>query len=63
MHSKKTNVSRIPVSQYTELGEKIATYPSQAEASRRTGINRGNIWSSANFVRYKAGGYVWRYAT
>jgi hypothetical protein len=50
------------VNQYTTTGERVASYESLSEASRQTGVNVHDIWMSANFIRYTAGKYVWRYA-
>jgi hypothetical protein len=53
---------KLRINQYATTGERVASYESLSEASRATGINTGNIWASASFVRYTAGGYVWRFA-
>lgn len=50
------------VNQYTTMGEKVATFESLSEASRQTGVNVHDIWMSANFIRYTAGKFVWRYS-
>ena len=52
-----------PVEQYSKGGEFIRTYPSVSEASRTTGVNRGNICSCCEKVEhYKtAGGFIWKY--
>ena len=42
-------------------GELLATFPSQSEASRVTGIYRSHICSCCNGERKTAGGYVWRF--
>jgi hypothetical protein len=36
-------------------------YISIADASRKTNIGKGNIWSCCNGRRQTAGGYTWRY--
>lgn len=47
------------VSQFTLDGKYLTTYRDCAEASRKTGISKGNIWSSAAYRRSQAGGYLW----
>lgn len=51
------------VYQYTKDGLFVAEYPSAAEASRVTGISKGNICKCRDKKpRYKtAGGYIWEY--
>ena len=64
-NSDRTNQAKaksIPVSQYTKIGEFVATYPSAAEAERKTGINDRNINSCIKGRLKSAGGYVWKYA-
>lgn len=51
------------ICQYTKKGEFVAEYPSIAEASRKTGINKSSI-SACCWKRkhsYSAGGYIWKY--
>ena len=43
-------------------GELLATFPSQSEASRVTGVAFQNISSCCNGKLKSTGGYVWRYA-
>ena len=52
------------VEQYTIDGEYITEYPSVSDASRRTGINLGDIASCCRKREHckTAGGYVWKYA-
>ena len=50
-----------PVIQYTLDGKFIAEYPSAHEASRQTGINRGNISACCRGERKSAGGFEWKY--
>ena len=51
------------VLQYDKKGNLVASYESVSEASRKTGINRGNISSSLNGHKYRhfVGGYEWDY--
>lgn len=46
-----------------DTNEKIAVYESAHEASRRTGINRGNICSVCRGEDEFTGGYKWEYET
>ena len=58
---------------FTKGGEFVATYPSVAEAHRKTGVSAGSIMScAARCLKYdkrsgksyeskSAGGYIWRY--
>lgn len=50
-----------PVAQYDLDGKLIATYKSQSEAARQTGINRYCISNVFRGHRHTAGGYYWRY--
>lgn len=45
-----------------EGDKEIARFPSQAEASRQTGIQQANIGKVLRGERDSAGGYHWRYA-
>lgn len=47
------------VVQMTHNGECVAVYPSQREASRRTGITQCHISECCRGVRRTAGGYCW----
>lgn len=49
------------VSQYDQEGKFIKTYHDCQVASKETGINHGNIWSSAAGRRWSTGGYLWRF--
>lgn len=49
-----------PVYQYDLLGNYIAGYAGQAEASRITGIKQGDISNACNGKVNTAGGYLWR---
>lgn len=53
-----------PVLQYTLDMVFVAEYPSAAEASRQTGINKSHICSCCRgLYGFKtAGGYIWKYA-
>ena len=51
------------VIQYTKKGVLIATYYSTSEASRKTGVNQGNISSACNGKLSSAGGFKWKYAS
>lgn len=53
----------IPVSQYTNSGEFIATYPSSREAERKTGVANQSITACIKGRLNSAGNYVWRYAS
>ena len=50
-----------PVLQYTLEGEFIKEWPSQAEASRQTGIHYGTISNCCVGRGKTAGGFIWRY--
>jgi hypothetical protein len=49
------------VAQYDKNGTLIKTYYGASEASKITGINRGNIGLCCQHKRKTAGGYVWKY--
>lgn len=49
------------ISQYSIDGDFIATFPSASEASRKNGVNIGNISYCANGRIKTAGGYKWLY--
>lgn len=67
-HAVKTGLLPITnekeVIQYTEDMVEISRYISASEASRKTGIARGNICGVArgNTKAKTAGGFIWRYA-
>lgn len=50
-----------PIVQLSKDGIKINTYKSIMEASRQTGINRGNIGSCCKGKLKNCGGYIWKY--
>lgn len=51
-----------PVAQYDKTtGELIQKFYGATEASRRTGVNKGNINACCGGHRKSAGGYIWRY--
>ena len=50
-----------PVAQYDLDGSLVATYKSQSEAARATGINRYCISNVFRGHQHTAGGYYWRY--
>lgn len=49
------------VYQYSQNGELIGVYKSAHEASRNTGLNRGNICNCCNGVLKTYKGYKWSY--
>lgn len=49
------------VLQYTKDGVLVKEYPSTQEASRQTGIHRGNIVFCLKCKRKTSGGYIWKY--
>lgn len=49
------------VNQYDDNGNLVYSYYGVKEAERKTGINESNIRRSM-IKKYKAGGYIWRYA-
>ena len=52
----------IPVVQYTQAGEYVATYNSAREAYQATGIAEQHISACRAGTRKSAGGYIWKYA-
>lgn len=48
------------VTQFSKTGEEIAAYSTIAEASRTTGVDRGNISACCSKDLKTAGGFVWR---
>lgn len=54
-----------PIAQYTRDGILVATYPSMAEAERKTGFAKANICRCAQGSSgySHAYGYIWRYAS
>jgi len=61
---RKANVGRMAkdneqVVQLTTNGEYVKEYGSVSEASRETGVNRGNISSSKDGRLKSAGGFLW----
>jgi len=59
----QTNTLMKRVQQFTKMGMFVAEYLSDAEASRITGINQGDIAGIArgNSKSKTAGGYIWKY--
>jgi hypothetical protein len=53
-------VTSVSVNQFSKDGELIATYKSQSEAERMTGINSKNISLVCSGRRKTAGGFVWK---
>ncbi len=53
--------NRKRVSQYDISDQFIATFPSIAEAERKTGIRHSSIWMCCNHKYKTAGGYIWKY--
>lgn len=51
-----------PVQQLTLDGKLIATFQSQIEAERQTGIHQGNICQVCKGNLKQTGGFLWRYA-
>ncbi len=49
-----------PVVQLDKLGQVIASFPSQAEASRKTGVNSQLISACIKGMQKTAGGFGWR---
>lgn len=51
------------VYQYDKITrEFLSAYPSVSEASRQTGVNRGQLAACCRNIWKSAGGYIWRYA-
>ncbi len=48
------------VTQYNLLGERMAIYPSMADASRATGIGTGSISRCASGIANGAKGFIWK---
>lgn len=51
-----------PIKQYDLKGVFISDFPSQADASRATGIDEDNIFMCVSKSSNSAGGFIWRYA-
>ena len=58
--SEYTYNTKFTVFQYSLLGDFIAAYVSQTQASRQTGISQGNINLCLNGKRKQAGGFIWK---
>ena len=58
---KKCKNAEKPVLQFTKANKFIKEFPSIHEATRCTGINKGNICSCFKGRRTTAGGFVWKY--
>jgi hypothetical protein len=54
---------RKPVSQFSQDGQLICTYPSIREAKRQTGIDEKSIILTAKEKSRHAGGFIWCYRT
>jgi hypothetical protein len=72
LHARKTGLHKSDGDKSViqlEDGAPVATFQSVSEASRATGINRGNIGSAIYHRAYnghhytKAGGYEWKFKT
>lgn len=61
MRSGKLFIGHKPVVQYDKQGNFIAGYVSAHQASRETGINRGNISSTCRGDKKIAGGFKWNF--
>ena len=57
---KMSQPNRVVLQQYTKDGIFIAEYTSIKEASRKTGINEGNIGASSRGKLKSAGGFLWK---
>lgn len=55
----RNNKRSTPVSQYSENGELIKTYPSIGQAFRETGYSQGNIHRAMQSPSRRAYGYIW----
>lgn len=51
---------QLQVDQFTKCGKYVATYVSQIEAERQTGISHAHISKVCRGIRKTAGGYKWR---
>lgn len=49
------------ITQYSDTGKKIKTYPSSMEASRQTGISNSHLRNAAAGIERSAGGYFWAF--
>lgn len=58
---RETKISK-PVVQFSIDGEVIQTWPSVAEAARRSGLDRSQIRRCCKGKLKTSGGFVWRYA-
>src|SRR5699024_473267 len=61
LRCNKNNAQSIRVNQYSAEGKFIKSYPSMAEARRKTGIDHANIGRACR-IDGTAGGYKWKYA-
>ena len=61
LKSAKLFDNHSPVSQFSLNGGFVKTFISQAEASRKTNINKGNIGECCRHIRKTAGGFKWEY--
>lgn len=57
----KGGAKGLPVRQFVPEGKEEIVYESIAEASRQTGVAKGNIWSVCDGRRKLAGGYAWEF--
>lgn len=57
----KTVNDRVVDQLHRETLEVIATFPSIAEASRKTGVHKGGICNTCNGKAQQSGGFKWRY--
>lgn len=56
------NKDSLAVLQFDKQGNFIAEYYSQHDASRKTGVNQGNLCQACLGKAYKsAGGFIWKY--
>lgn len=57
----KDHHSSKPIIQYDKHGNFIARFNGGYEASRETGVNKGNLAACALGIVKQAGGYLWKY--
>ena len=59
----RAETGKKPIEQCDSRGNRLNKFSSAADASRETGINRGNISSCCNGKKEMAGDFVWKFAT
>lgn len=60
LRQKQVEAQSKAVAQYTKDGTLIKVYPSLRGASRETGINKWNIFTSCKTGKKTAGGFLWK---